>query len=38
MDIWIAIHPDNAERMVTVLRAFGFDTLDLYPVAGNKVA
>jgi hypothetical protein len=20
MDIWIAIHPDNAERMVTVLR------------------
>ena len=25
MDIWIAIHPDNAERMVTVLRAFGFD-------------
>jgi len=29
MDIWIAIHPDNAERMVTVLRAFGFDTPDL---------
>ena len=29
MDIWIAIHPDNAERMVTVLRVFGFDTPDL---------
>jgi hypothetical protein len=29
MDIWIAVHPDNAERMVTVLRAFGFDTPDL---------
>jgi hypothetical protein len=29
MDIWIAIHPDNAERMVMVLRAFGFDTPDL---------
>ena len=29
MDIWIAIHPDNAERMVRVLRAFGFDTPDL---------
>ncbi len=31
MDIWIAIHPDNAERMVTVLRVFGFDTPDLSP-------
>ncbi len=29
MDIWIAIHPNNAERMVTVLRAFGFETPDL---------
>ena len=29
MDIWIAIHPDNAERMVMVLRAFGFNTPDL---------
>ena len=29
MDIWIAIHPNNAERMVTVLHAFGFDTPDL---------
>jgi hypothetical protein len=24
MDIWIAIHPDNAEKLVTVLAAFGF--------------
>jgi hypothetical protein len=25
LDIWIAIHPDNAERMTAVLREFGFD-------------
>ena len=31
MDIWIAMHPQNAERTVTVLRAFGFDTPDLSP-------
>ena len=31
MDIWIAIHPDNAERMATVLRVFGFETPDLSP-------
>ncbi len=31
MDIWIAIHPDNAERMVAVLREFGFDLPDLIP-------
>lgn len=29
LDIWIAIHPNNAERMVAVLRAFGFETSDL---------
>src|SRR6185436_6292375 len=29
MDIWIAIHPNNAERMVAVLKAFGFHTPDL---------
>ena len=29
MDIWIAVHPKNAERAVAVLRAFGFDTPDL---------
>lgn len=31
MDIWIAIHPDNAERIVTVLREFGFDLPELTP-------
>jgi len=31
MDIWIAMHPQNAERMVAVLRAFGFDTPKLSP-------
>lgn len=25
LDIWIAVHPDNAERMTAVLREFGFD-------------
>ena len=25
LDIWIAVHPDNAERMTIVLREFGFD-------------
>jgi hypothetical protein len=29
IDIWIALHPDNAERMVAVLREFGFGTPDL---------
>jgi len=29
MDIWIAVHPRNAERMVAALRAFGFDTPNL---------
>ncbi|MBI5351835.1 MAG: hypothetical protein HZB50_04275 [Chloroflexi bacterium] len=29
MDIWIAIHPDNAHRIVAVLKAFGFDHPDL---------
>lgn len=29
MDIWIAVHPRNAEQMVAVLRAFGFDTPNL---------
>ena len=34
MDIWIAIQKENAEKMVTVLKAFGFDapqlTADLF--------
>ncbi|MEZ4646380.1 MAG: hypothetical protein R3E31_27265 [Chloroflexota bacterium] len=25
MDVWIAIHPDNARRIVTALKEFGFD-------------
>jgi hypothetical protein len=29
MDIWIAIHPDNAHKMVAVLKTFGFDHADL---------
>lgn len=31
MDIWIAISPDNSNRVVNVLREFGFDTPDLTP-------
>ncbi len=29
MDIWIAIHPTNANRVVTTLKEFGFDLPDL---------
>jgi len=29
MDIWIAIHPDNAQKIVSVLKTFGFDHPDL---------
>ena len=29
MDIWIAIHPQNAKRVVSVLREFGFDVPEL---------
>lgn len=25
LNIWVAIHPDNAQRLVSVLRVFGFD-------------
>jgi hypothetical protein len=31
MDIWIAVHPDNAGRVVAALREFGFDLPDLSP-------
>ena len=31
MDIWIAIHPDNAQKIVAVLKTFGFDHPDLKP-------
>jgi hypothetical protein len=29
MDIWIAVHPANADRVVATLREFGFDLPDL---------
>lgn len=29
MDVWIAVNPANAERVVHALREFGFDTPDL---------
>lgn len=29
MDIWIAMHPSNAEKLVAVLKAFGFDVPEL---------
>ena len=31
MDIWIAVHPRNAERIVAALREFGFDLPRLSP-------
>jgi predicted nucleotidyltransferase len=31
MDIWVAVNPRNAERVVAVLKAFGFDTPELSP-------
>lgn len=31
MDIWIALHPENARRVVDTLRDFGFDTPQLAP-------
>lgn len=29
MNIWVAIHPLNAQRLVDAIRAFGFDMLEL---------
>jgi len=31
MDIWVAIHPDNAQKLVSTLKAFGFDDPNLKP-------
>ena len=31
MDVWIAIHPENAQKMVAVLKDFGFDNTELTP-------
>lgn len=29
IDIWVAIHPENAQKLVSTLQEFGFDTPDL---------
>jgi hypothetical protein len=31
MDIWVAVHPDNADKVVAVLHEFGFNLPDLTP-------
>lgn len=31
MDIWVAIHPDNAQKLVATMKAFGFDTPEINP-------
>ena len=31
MDIWVVAHPENAQKIVAALKAFGFDNLDLKP-------
>jgi predicted nucleotidyltransferase len=31
MDIWVAIHPDNAQKLVTTMKAFGLDDPNLTP-------
>ena len=31
MDFWIAVNPGNADKIVAVLREFGFDSPDLSP-------
>ena len=31
MDVWIAIHPQNAQRVVSTLKEFGFDHPELTP-------
>ncbi len=31
LDIWIAVHPQNAERMVAAFKEFGFDVPGLSP-------
>jgi hypothetical protein len=41
MDIWIAVHPQNAKRVVSALREFGFDvpglSLDLFLKEGQII-
>ena len=31
LDIWVAIHPENAQKLVSVLKKFGFDDPALIP-------
>ena len=31
MDVWIAIHPDNAQKIIAALHAFGIEDPDLNP-------
>jgi hypothetical protein len=31
MDIWVAIHPDNAQKLVSAMRAFGLQDPNLKP-------
>jgi hypothetical protein len=31
LDIWIAVHPANAHKLVLVLKEFGFDLPELHP-------
>ena len=31
LDIWVAVHPDNAQKIVSVLKVFGFDDPALTP-------
>jgi len=31
MDVWIAMHPDNAQKVVNTLKEFGFDHPELTP-------
>lgn len=36
MDVWIAVHPDNAQRIVNALKEFGFDHPELF-LQENKI-
>ena len=31
MDIWVAVHPDNAQNLVSAMKAFGLDDPNLRP-------
>jgi hypothetical protein len=31
MDIWVAVHPDNAQKLVSVMKVFGLDDPNLTP-------